>query len=170
MSEELYNSNDYCSLAEQYEELKKENAELTADKAHLMNLFMESSEYIFDVVSNMKIDDLERKCKALEADYVISNRELLILQQRIAELEEKQRWIPVSERLPEIEEGDSKEYDVVITYPRESSVTVAWWAYNIFDKTHQRRIWIEYQGEFGHEDITKYVTHWRERPTPPEVK
>ena len=53
MSEELYNSNDYCSLAEQYEELKKENAELTADKAHLMNLFMESSEYIFDVVSNM---------------------------------------------------------------------------------------------------------------------
>ena len=87
MSEELYNSNDYCSLAEQYEELKKENAELTADKVHLMNLFMESSEYIFDVVSNMKINDLERKCKALEADYVISNRELLILQQRIAELE-----------------------------------------------------------------------------------
>ena len=87
MSEELYNSNDYCSLAEQYEELKKENAELTADKAHLMNLFMESSEYIFDVVSNMKINDLERKCKVLEADYVISNRELLILQQRIAELE-----------------------------------------------------------------------------------
>ena len=93
MSEELYNSNDYCKLAEQYEELKKENAELTADKAHLMNLFMESSEYIFDVVSNMKINDLERKCKALEADYVISNRELLILQQRIAELEEENETI-----------------------------------------------------------------------------
>jgi hypothetical protein len=92
------------------------------------------------------------------------------LRKRIAELEEKQRWIPVSERLPEIEEGDSKEYDVVITYPRERSVIVAWWTYNIFDKTHQRRIWTEDQGEFGHEDITKYVTHWRERPTPPEVK
>ena len=162
--------NDYCSLAEENKELKKENAELTADKAHLMNLFMESSEYIFDVVSNMKINDLERKCKALEADYVISNRELLILQQRIAELEEKQRWIPVSERLPEIEEGDSKEYDVVITYPHKCSVIVASWTYSAFDKTHQRRIWIEEQGEFCDKDITKYVTHWRERPTLPEVK
>ena len=106
MSEELYNSNDYCSLAEQYEELKKENAELTADKAHLMNLFMESSEYIFDVVSNMKINDLERKCKALEADYVISNRVLLILQQRIAELEGFiDRLIEVGDEL-----ADDREY------------------------------------------------------------
>ena len=67
MSEELYNSDDFCKLAEQYEELKKENDELTADKR-----------------------DLERKVKALEADYIISNRELLILQvelARIAELE-----------------------------------------------------------------------------------
>ena len=92
------------------------------------------------------------------------------LNRRIAELEAERRWIPVSERLPEIEEGDSKEYDVVITYPRERSVIVAWWTYNIFDKTHQRRIWTEDQGEFGHEDITKYVTHWRERPAPPEVQ
>ena len=92
------------------------------------------------------------------------------LNARIAELEAERRWIPVSERLPEIEEGDSKEYDVVITYPRERSVIVAWWTYNIFDKTHQRRIWTEDQGEFGHEDITKYVTHWRERPAPPEVQ
>lgn len=31
MSEELYNSNDYCKLAEELEELKKENAELARD-------------------------------------------------------------------------------------------------------------------------------------------
>ena len=86
MSEELYNSDDFCKLAEQFEELKKENAELAADKAHLMNLFMESSEYVFDVISNMKINDLERKCKALEADYVISNREMLIMQPELGRL------------------------------------------------------------------------------------
>ncbi len=86
MSEELYNSDDFCKLAEQYEELKKENAELTADKIHLMNLFMESSEYVFSVVSNMKINDLERKCKALEADYIISNREMLIMQVELGRL------------------------------------------------------------------------------------
>ena len=86
MSEELYNSSDYCSLAEQYEELKKENAELARDKDYLMNLFMERSEYVFNVVANMKIESLTQKCKALEADYVISNRELLVKQVEITAL------------------------------------------------------------------------------------
>lgn len=89
MVEELYNSNDYCSLAEELEELKKENAELSRDKERLMDLFMERSEYIFDVVANMKINDLERKCKALKADYVISNREMLIMQVEIGRLKSK---------------------------------------------------------------------------------
>jgi len=61
MSEELYNSSDYCSLAEQYEELKKENA-------------------------NMEIESLTQKCKALEADYEVSNREMLIIQVEIGRL------------------------------------------------------------------------------------
>ena len=86
MSEELYNSNDYCKLAEEFEELKKENAELARDKDHLMNLFMERSEYVFNVVSNMKINDLGQKCKRLEADYEISNRELLVKQVEITAL------------------------------------------------------------------------------------
>ena len=93
MSEELYSSNDYCKLAEEFEELKKENAELARDKDHLMNLFMESSEYVNSVVSNMKINDLRQKCKRLEADYEISNRELLVKQVEIAELEaERDDW------------------------------------------------------------------------------
>ena len=86
MSEELYNSHDYCLLAEQYEELKKENAELARDKDHLMNLFMERSEYVFDVVANMKIESLTQKYKALEADYEVSNREMLITQVEIGRL------------------------------------------------------------------------------------
>ena len=86
MSEELYNSNDFCKLAEEFEELKKENAELSRDKDRLMNLFMERSEYVFNVVANMKIESLTRKCKALEADYAVSNREMLLMQVEIGEL------------------------------------------------------------------------------------
>lgn len=121
MSEELYNSNDYCKLAEELEELKKENAELARDKDHLMNLFMERSEYVFNVVSNMKINDLRQKCKRLEADYEISNRELLVkqveitaLRAEIERLQAERRWIPVGERLPEenqqILSTDGKEF------------------------------------------------------------
>lgn len=51
------------------------------------------------------LNDLRQKCKRLEADYEISNRELLVKQVEItalrAELEAAQRWIPVSERLPD---------------------------------------------------------------------
>lgn len=86
MSEELYNSNDFCKLAEEFEELKKENAELSRDKDRLMNLFMESSEYVFDTSANMKIESLTRKCKALEADYAVSNREMLLMQVEIGKL------------------------------------------------------------------------------------
>lgn len=86
MSEELYNSNDFCKLAEEFEELKKENAELSKDKDRLMNLFMESSEYVFDTSANMEIESLTQKCKALEADYEVSNREMLIIQVEIGGL------------------------------------------------------------------------------------
>ena len=170
MSEELYNSNDYCSLAEQYEELKKENAELTADKAHLMNLFMESSEYIFDVVSNMKINDLERKCKALEADYVISNRELLILQQHIAELEAEidqltahdaterkdDKWIPVSERLPE------DRVTILAAFNNREILTAKYYKYyeGFGSVENYWRIECWHSGN---------VTHWMPLPEPPIV-
>ena len=89
---------------------------------------------------------------------------------RIAELEAAQRWIPVSERLPDIEDGDSKDYDVVLTYPFRRDVIVATWSYDALDKTHRRR-WLDCRSdEWGAVDITEHVTHWRERPTPPEVQ
>lgn len=122
MSEELYNSHDYCLLAEQYEILQKENAELTADKIHLIQAAMDGGDKYHYTAHDIGYRDLERKVKALEADYIISNRELLILQAEIDRLKEdlaetqacllerniqldverrSHRWIPVSERLPE---------------------------------------------------------------------
>ena len=74
MPEELYNSHDYCLLAEEYEALKLE------------------------------------KCKALEADYAISNRELLIKQVEInrltaenAALREQVRWRKYPEEEPPVD-------------------------------------------------------------------
>lgn len=88
MSEELYNSSDYCSLAEQYEELKKENAELTADKIHLIQAAMDGGDRYHYTAHDIGYRDLERKVKALEADYSISSRELLILQAELARRDE----------------------------------------------------------------------------------
>ena len=119
MSEELYNSSDYCSLAEQYEELKKENAELARDKDYLMNLFMERSEYVFNVVANMKIESLTQKCKALEADYEVSNREMLIIQVEIGKLKsELARRDEIITRLKEDAERLASTY-VVEVFPHE---------------------------------------------------
>ena len=92
------------------------------------------------------------------------------LNKRIAELEESQRWIPVSERLPDIEDGDSKDYDVVLTYPFRRDVIVATWSYDALDTANRRRGFDCSSDEWGSDDITEYVTHWRERPTPPEVQ
>ena len=103
MSEELYNSNDYCSLAEENEELKKENAELLADKLYLIGAAMDGGDKYHYAAHDIGYRDMERKVKALEADYVISNRELLILQQRIAELEAAQK--EALSLLPELEQG-----------------------------------------------------------------
>ena len=89
MSEELYNSDDFCKLAEQYEELKKENDELTADKIHLIQAAMDGGEHYHYTAHDIGYRDLERKVKALEADYIISNRELLILQAELARRDEE---------------------------------------------------------------------------------
>ena len=86
MSEELYNSNDYCKLAEELEELKKENAELARDKVYLINASMDGGDKYHYQAHDIGYRDLEREVKALEADYVISNRELLVKQVEITAL------------------------------------------------------------------------------------
>lgn len=102
MPEELYNSHDYCTLAEELEKLKLENEELIADKVHLINAAMDGGDKYHYTAHDIAYRDLERKCKALEADYAVSNRELLILQVEISRLNaELARLTALVERLKE---------------------------------------------------------------------
>ena len=91
---------------------------------------------------------LTRKVRELESE----NANLAA---RIAELEEAQRWIPVSERLPE------NENDQVLI--RRGNVVALGWIY--FD---------ELMGDWDYrcydEDWDGNPTHWMPLPTPPEVQ
>ena len=88
------------------------------------------------------------------------------LEARIAELESAQRWIPVSERLPEAQiifDG----FDTIVEFETiegrvEKVVQLLFW--DCRDKT-----WNEDICDEGFVNVTGCVTHWRERPTPPEV-
>jgi hypothetical protein len=86
MPEELYNSHDYCLLVEEFESLKAELAEVTADKINLIAAAMDGGDTFHYIAHDMGYRDMERKVKYLEADYVISNRELLIKQAEIQRL------------------------------------------------------------------------------------
>ena len=84
---------------------KLENEQLAKDKLYLINAAMDGGDNYHYAAHDMAYRDLERKCKRLEADYIISNRELLVKQveiqrltTRIAELEAERRWIPVGEK------------------------------------------------------------------------
>jgi len=70
------------------------------------------------------------------------------LNQRIAELEAAQRWIPVSERLPE---GRT-----VLVFKKEGSISI--------DTTY-----IDGGNYFWWESGQSKVTHWMPLPQPPEV-
>ena len=98
MPEELYTSRDFCELAEKFEELKRENEELVSDKTYLINAAMDGGDKYHYTAHDIAYRDLERKCKALEAENAAMKKDL---KARIAELEAEQRWIPVGERLPE---------------------------------------------------------------------
>lgn len=71
------------------------------------------------------------------------------LKKRIAELEAAQRWIPVSERLPE-EDTDGNALMAICRYSGE-------WVRTAFG------------AEFADEFVRHY-THWMYAPQPPEVK
>lgn len=160
MSEELYNSNDYCKLAEELEELKKENAELARDKDHLMNLFMESSEYVYSVVSNMKINDLRQKCKRLKADYEISNRELLVKQVEITALRAEIERLHAAQRWHVVDDGDLPIVGKSIMFYDSSSEEIY---RGVYTASHHWRA-----NYFSEKCGT--VTHWMPMPKLPEAQ
>ena len=96
------------------------------------------------------------------ADHIVANNwntrpiedglraELARLTAELAELREKTRWIPVSERLPE----DSGQYICAIRYNEEPKKT---WV--------EQRFW----NIFWWDMYTSIVTHWMPLPEPPEA-
>ena len=74
------------------------------------------------------------------------------LQSQLKELKKKQRWIPVSERLPE----EDKE---------------VWAALKVGTAPHDYQTWyrmLKYSSFFGWHVYTSEVTHWMEPPELPE--
>ena len=150
MSEELYTSRDFCELAEEFEELKRENEELVSDKTYLINAAMDGGDKYHYTAHDIAYRDLERKCKALEAENAA-------LREYIEGLDP--RWIPVSERLPE-------EFTPVLTFSKDNDKPVTailaagfWWS-NVDDAG----FW------WSNVDWALDVTHWMPLPQPPEVK
>ena len=86
---------------------------------------------------------------------------------RIAELEAAQRWIPVSERLPDTKIVYDK-FDVIVEFEDiENGVMTR--CVELMSYDYRNKSWNDDCWEFGFYPVAG-VTHWRERPTPPEVQ
>ena len=102
----------------------------------------------------------QTRLDALEADYAVSNRELLIKQVEVdrltaelAVLREQVRWIPVSERLPEYQQR-------VLFFSERISLGV---------HSEKARYWAT-DGYTYPGDWYNTVTHWMTLPQPPEAE
>ena len=95
----------------------------------------------------------EIKADELEHIAYLQTLEIQKLTARIAELEAAQRWIPVGERLPELDQDVLAivDDDIVI-----GSFGQGWDGEISFDRD-----------EVG---STRYVTHWMPLPEPPEAR
>ena len=95
-------------------------------------------------------------CRCLVREPNIWNTRPLedVLNKHIAELEEKQRWIPVSERLPD--GGHRAFYEVACIYQDFGELA-------LFSKGR----WVIYEGENVY-DVTKRVKFWRKRQYLPD--
>ena len=84
------------------------------------------------------------------------------LRKRIAELEAERRWIPVSERLPELG-SPILFYDSILERINKGTCTA-----KNSDNTNLH--WFTDDDLFYFGDRSEYITHWMPLPNPPEVK
>ena len=132
-------------------------------------------------MSEMQRDGSEMRCKRCGANecrihgfcsvecehYFDYEEEITDLNARIAELEEAQRWIPVSERLPDTKIVYDK-FDVIVEFEDiENGVMTR--CVELMSYDYRNKSWNDDCWEFGFYPVAG-VTHWRERPTPPEVQ
>ena len=99
--------------------------------------------------------------------YDFGDRETNALNKRIAELEEKQRWIPVSEGLPDTKIVYDK-FDVIVEFENIENGGMTR-CVELMSYDYRNKSWNDDCGEYGFYPVAG-VTHWRERPTPPEVQ
>jgi hypothetical protein len=81
-----------------------------------------------------------------------------IILNRIAELEDERRWIPVSERLPE-----DRVPVLIITYSNHECIHIGY-------HTTKPLQWSLTEGLYYHDVNYSMVTYWKPLPPPPEVK
>lgn len=119
-------------------------AEALADALEKRNLWIEGEEYRELVILRMRlsarVDSLAEELKAANA--------------RIAELEAAQRWVPVSERLPD--GGHREFYEVACIYQYFGELA-------LFSKGR----WFIYEGENEY-DVSDSVMFWRKRQYLPD--
>ena len=109
---------------------------------------------------------LERLEKA-ETDYDMAKSHVTALLNRIAKLEAAQRWIPVGERLPDTKIVYDK-FDVIVEFENiKNGGTTR--CVELMSYDYRNKSWNDDCGEYGFYPVAG-VTHWRERPTLPEVQ
>ena len=108
---------------------------------------MIDGEKIFKALKLGKVTGLGCTLTSAECDYLIAHDD--VLTQYITLLEKEQRWISVSERLPE---GRT-----VLVFKKEGSISI--------DTTY-----IDGGNYFWWKSGQSKVTHWMPLPNPPEVK
>ena len=114
-----------------------------------------------------RIAELEQDLSNKETEYTDLWDDALALYARIAELEEERRWIPVSERLPDTKIVYDK-FDVIVELVDIVNGDMIRHV-DLLSYDYRNKSWNDDCGEFGFYPVTG-ITHWRERPTPPEVQ